>query len=110
MCNHPGLLPIECRKICKSAIIGGFCYTIRTFKKGILCWADFRIVIADDRCDRTIAAESLMEGARFFEDVGVKERALKFYRFLIRCNDLRRWKLDREVSVANAKIADLLLN
>lgn len=70
----------------------------------------FRIVIADDRCDRTIAAESLMEGARFFEDVGVKERALKFYRFLIRCNDLRRWKLDREVSVANAKIADLLLN
>ena len=51
-----------------------------------------------------------MEGARFFEDVGVKERALKFYRFLIRCNDLRRWKLDREVSVANAKIADLLLN
>lgn len=70
----------------------------------------FRIVIADDRCDKTIAAESLMEGAQFFEDVGVKERALKFYRFLIRCNDLRRWKLDREVSVANAKIADLLLN
>lgn len=69
----------------------------------------FKIVISSEKIDKIIASESLMEGAQFFENIGAYERALRFYRMLIRCNDMRRWGLSSEVAFANRKIAELLL-
>lgn len=70
--------------------------------------AVLKIVISDRDIDKTIASESLSEGAQFFETVGSIERALKFYRMLVRCNDMRHWNLSDEILRANRKIEELL--
>lgn len=69
----------------------------------------FKIVISKDEIDKIIASESLIEGAQFFENIGAYERALRFYRMVIRCNDMRHWGLSSEVALANKKISELLL-
>jgi hypothetical protein len=67
-------------------------------------------VISNERIDKEFGAGLLMEAAKFERRYGDTNTALKYYRLLVRCDGLRRWKLDEKVSEANKNIADLLLS
>ena len=66
------------------------------------------LVIADERMDKEFASGLLMEAARFEKGIGDVNLALKYYRLLIRCDGLRRWKLTELVDEANRNISQLL--
>ena len=100
--NNPDDCLLRCR-LARALIKDG-----REEQASVQYEAVLRIVIADKDIDKTIASESLAEGAQFFEAVGSIERALKFYRILVRCNDMRHWNLSDEVLRANRKIEELL--
>lgn len=68
------------------------------------------LVISNERIDKEFGAGLLMEAAKFERRYGDTNTALKYYRLLVRCDGLRRWKLDEKVSEANKNIADLLLS
>ena len=67
-------------------------------------------VISNERIDKEFGAELLMEAAKFERYYGDINTALKYYRLLVRCDGLRRWRLDEKVSEANKNIADILLS
>ena len=68
-----------------------------------------KVVLADEKMDKEFASGLLVEAARFERDRGDLNRALKYYRLLIRCDGLRRWRLHELVDEANRNISSLLL-
>ena len=66
-------------------------------------------IVSNERIEREIAAELLAEAAAFSENTGDVNTALKYYRLLIRCDGMRRWKLGSQIDAANRKISQLLL-
>lgn len=67
-------------------------------------------VIANEKMDAEFAADLLLEAARFEAAQGNVACALKYYRLLVRCDGLRRWKLQNQVDEANKNISRLSLN
>lgn len=67
------------------------------------------LILADEKMDKYLAADLLFEVARHFEDTGDYDLAIKCYRYVVRCDGLRRWRLVEEVNKANSKVAELLL-
>ena len=68
-----------------------------------------KVVLTDEKMDKEFASGLLVEAARFERDRGDLNRALKYYRLLIRCDGLRRWRLHELVDEANRNISSLLL-
>lgn len=67
-------------------------------------------VVSNERIDKEFGADLLIEAAKFERRYGDINTALKYYRLLVRCDGLRRWRLDEKVSEANKNIADILLS
>lgn len=67
-------------------------------------------VVSNEHIDKEFGAELLIEAAKFERRYGDINTALKYYRLLVRCDGLRRWRLDEKVSEANKNIADILLS
>lgn len=68
-----------------------------------------KVVLANEKMDKMFAAGLLMEAARFEQNNGNINHALKYYRLFNRCDGLRRWKLNDMVDEANKNISALLL-
>ena len=66
-------------------------------------------VVADEGMDKEFAASLLLAAAKFEQKAGNGELALKYYRLIIRCDGLRRWRLTEEIEEANKNISQLLL-
>ena len=66
-------------------------------------------VAADESMDKEYAASLLLAAAEFEQKAGNGELALKYYRLIIRCDGLRRWRLTEEIEEANKNISLLLL-
>lgn len=67
-------------------------------------------VVSNEHIDKEFGADLLIEAAKFERRYGDINTALKYYRLLVRCDGLRRWRLDEKVSEANKNIADILLS
>jgi tetratricopeptide (TPR) repeat protein len=67
------------------------------------------IVVSDEKMDKLFASGLLMEAARFEKKHGDRRLALKYYRLIVRCDDMRRWKMREEVEEAKKNILSLSL-
>ena len=67
-----------------------------------------KIVVNNEHIDKDFGAELLLEAGKFERRYGDANTALKYYRLLVRCDGLRRWRLHEKVAEANRYIADLL--
>lgn len=66
-------------------------------------------IVSNEKFDRELAADFLLEIAGKEESRGDFATALKHYRLILRCDSLRRWRMEDVVQKANAAISRVAL-
>lgn len=66
-------------------------------------------VVSDEKFDKELAADFLLEVAEKEESRGDFATALKHYRLILRCDSLRRWGMEDVVQKANAAVSRVAL-
>ena len=66
-------------------------------------------IVSDEKFDKELAADFLLEIAEKEESRGDFASALKHYRLILRCDSLRRWGVEAVVQKANAAVSRVAL-